>query len=521
MNLRALVIFVIFATLAAAACGDDASTKGKVPTNATTPINNTSSNTSPNATTPNATTPNATTPNATTPNVDPMLCGNGTVDPGELCDSGIATGDGSCPNSCAAPQCQTATVTGTAATCTATCSYADITVCQSGDGCCPAGCTNANDSDCSATCGNGMLDPGETCDGDCPTTCSDNNSCTSDVLVGNPQACSASCRFDPITACQGGDGCCPAGCNANNDSDCGGMCGNQTVEPGETCDGNCPTSCVDNNACTADSISGSAATCNVVCSNTPITACQSGDGCCPANCTFPTDMDCSCMPAVCGGAGRECGNPTDGCGGTLNCGSCPTGFSCSNFTCVATASNDIGDPCTQDNQCGPGGVCGLNPNFKDGYCTKSCMFDNDCPSGSHCGNKSGGVGECLANCLSDNDCRDGYACYNYDDDQNGINECAPSGTGTKSPGEVCAGVYECAGGTAAECRTNPSNTTTYCTVPCNALLSSCPTGSICDLSQIFLGYCLDTCTVSCRSGFTCTTFTDINGTPTGNGCVPN
>jgi hypothetical protein len=517
--MKNVFVFMITIALSLAACGDDVSkSKGKG-TNVNP--NNTSANVNPNNTTANVS-PNNTTANVSPNNTDPMMCGNGVLDAGELCDSGIATGPGSCPNACAAQQCQTATVTGTAATCTASCSYEDVIMCQGGDGCCPAGCDNSNDSDCSASCGNGMVDPGETCDGNCPTSCSDNNVCTSDVLVGNPQACSSSCRFDPVTVCQGGDGCCPAGCNANTDSDCGGMCGNGVVEAGETCDGNCPNSCVDNNACTADSINGSPASCNVSCSNTPITTCQSGDGCCPNGCTFPTDMDCQCMPATCGRAGRECGNPADGCGGTLSCGGCSAGFTCSNFACVPVATNArVGDACAMDNQCTSGGFCGLNPNFRDGYCSKQCQFDNDCPSGSHCGNKSNGVGECLDNCLSDNDCRNGYECWNYDGDQNSINECAPSGVGTARVGDSCQGVWECSGGTAASCLLNQAGTATYCTQECNAFLSFCPTGSICDNSQIITGDCVATCVSSCRAGFTCTPLTDFSGNPAGSGCVPN
>lgn len=512
-DLPGLILFLA-AMFLAVGCGDDVKSKGKASSNSG---NNTSSNN---------TSSNNTSSNNTSANIDPMMCGNGALDPGELCDSGIASGPGSCPNSCAPTSaCEVVSVTGTAATCTSTCTVTQILSCQGGDGCCPAGCDNSADSDCSATCGNGMVDPGESCDGNCPTSCNDNNSCTTDRLVGSADNCTASCSSSPVTACQGGDGCCPGGCNANTDSDCGGMCGNSQVEPGETCDGNCPTSCVDTNACTADAISGSPSMCNVTCSNTPITSCQSGDGCCPNGCSYPTDLDCSCAPATCGGAGRECGNPSDGCGGTLSCGGCAVGFSCSNFTCVSTGgTSGIGDSCTRDANCPAGGYCGLNPNFKDGYCSKSCMLDNDCPGGSHCGNKSNGMGECLENCASDSDCRSGYECWNYDGDQSPISECAPSGVGSGNVGDSCAGVWQCSGGTAASCLTNSTQTASYCTVPCDGFINLCPTGSVCDGSLIVGGNCVDECSTSapgCRAGFTCSAIQNpLTGT-TNYGCVPN
>jgi hypothetical protein len=51
--------------------------------------------------------------------------------------------------------------------CDFACSHAAILVAQSGDKCCPASATNAQDADCAPVpgCGNGIQDPGEECDG--------------------------------------------------------------------------------------------------------------------------------------------------------------------------------------------------------------------------------------------------------------------------------------------------------------------------------------------------------------------
>ena len=39
-----------------------------------------------------------------------------------------------------------------------------ITACGAADGCCPSGCTAANDPDCTPVCGDGAVEAGEACD---------------------------------------------------------------------------------------------------------------------------------------------------------------------------------------------------------------------------------------------------------------------------------------------------------------------------------------------------------------------
>lgn len=129
--------------------------------------------------------------------------------------------DGDCPTSCDdGAACTTDELTGSADECTAACTFAEITSCANGDGCCPAGCDATNDDDCSATCGNGVVEAPEVCDGDCPTSCDDGLACTTDTLVGSADSCSAECSATPITACVHGDGCCAPGCDATDDDDC-------------------------------------------------------------------------------------------------------------------------------------------------------------------------------------------------------------------------------------------------------------------------------------------------------------
>lgn len=216
-------------------------------------------------------------------------CGNGMVDDNETCD-------GDCPSCDDNNACTIDMTFGSAETCDVSCGRSVITACGDGDGCCPAGCTTANDDDCSASCGNGNIDANETCDppGTCPTACNDGDACTNDLMTGSPANCNAACSTSDITACTNGDGCCPNGCNATNDSDCSASCGNGVIEGNETCDpkASCPTSCNDNDACTTNVLTGDMSTCNAVCSYPAITTCTNGDGCCPSGCTFSNDDDC-------------------------------------------------------------------------------------------------------------------------------------------------------------------------------------------------------------------------------------
>lgn len=59
---------------------------------------------------------------------------------------------------------------------------------------------------------------------ECPESCNDNDVCTTDDRLGSAILCTAECVNTPITTCVSGDGCCPAGCYGrdgdNHDADC-------------------------------------------------------------------------------------------------------------------------------------------------------------------------------------------------------------------------------------------------------------------------------------------------------------
>jgi len=147
-----------------------------------------------------------------------LQCGDGGLDDGETCDP-----PASCPAACDdGDVCTSDALTGSADNCDVRCAATPLTACAGGDGCCPAGCSNADDSDCSPDCGDGDLDSGETCDppASCPQSCEDNNLCTENQLIGSAANCSARCNFPALTVCVGGDGCCLPQCTHANDADC-------------------------------------------------------------------------------------------------------------------------------------------------------------------------------------------------------------------------------------------------------------------------------------------------------------
>ena len=323
-------------------------------------------------------------------------CGNGRVDPGELCDTAITNGAGSCPKRCDDGQSCTADALHGSA-CAALCEFTPITRCAADppDGCCPAGCSPGSDPDCGKpTCGNGDVDPGEACDlaipqgmpGACPQRCNDGNDCTQDLLTGTD--CQQVCASTAITQCGGkgpSDGCCPPGCTNATDADCSTTCGNGKVDPGESCDtaippngpGACPTACRDDSPCTKDVLTGGG--CDASCSFQPILACDPGvrDGCCPPGCTSLTDADCT----------KTCGNSVLDSGETCDIaipsgvqGSCPR-------------SCDDGVSCTQDRfngsdctlTCSHSPITACNPNDRDGCCPAGCATadrDPDCLCGN-------------------------------------------------------------------------------------------------------------------------------------------
>jgi hypothetical protein len=211
---------------------------------------------------------------------------------------------------------------------------------------------------------------------------------------------------DAAGALDTGDGCTPRTCADFPPGTCGAQvdgCGGLTAvcaasdaalcSPGQFCGGGGPNRC-------GGSINGDASACPQGCfpltcfSYPPGTCGQQADGCgditpdcnvCPPPltcsgsifgiCSWPADAG-PCVPSTCQSLGVGCGLFTDGCGTTIDCGTCPLGQFCGgggSHRCGGTCDPDAAVcgavPCTSDagscpdySPCGPGvGGCGLLP----------------------------------------------------------------------------------------------------------------------------------------------------------------
>lgn len=223
----------------------------------------------------------------------PPGCGNGQLDPGELCDD---TAPG---NECACEGVRSSEdacvmgkiVAGSPKACNVVCDFVDardqygVGHCDDGDPCtqdilagdpdsCDIECTHLP-QDCPAVCGDGIVDEDEeTCDDgpDSPTTCpqsvddcDDGDPCTDDLLLGSASQCNAVCVNSErkegygYDTCDDGDPCTEDIVLAHSPETCSIQCDHKTISGYEI------THCDDGNPCTIDTIrSGDPSTCTSI-----------------------------------------------------------------------------------------------------------------------------------------------------------------------------------------------------------------------------------------------------------------
>src|SRR5262245_12104315 len=333
----------------------------------------------------------------------PAHCGDGQIEPGEQCDDGNTVSNDGCSSTCKIEFCGDHVVQ--------TGEQCDDGNMIAGDGCSPS-CMREE-------CGNHVVDPGEQCD-DGPTGSA---TCTSTCQLMSPTTCGNG-TIDPGETCDDGNRTDCDGCSRF----CLAECGDGKISCNEQCD--------DGNT---DSNDGCSATCKIeFCGDHVV---QSSEECddgaqngvlgdpCSATCTLHwcgdgvRDADEQCDDAntnECDGCKSDCTAQTVACpicsaGGAASCipctdvSDCDPMRACGAMICsagVCTPTNppncDDGNPCTTDS-CDPARGCMQTP--------KTCDDGDPCDGVSTCDPSSGAClpGTAL-DCGDHDECTDNDRC---------------------------------------------------------------------------------------------------------------
>ncbi|MEZ4221462.1 MAG: hypothetical protein R3B13_11095 [Polyangiaceae bacterium] len=397
----------------------------------------------------------------------------------------------------------------------------------------------------------------------------DGNECTDDVCnkgvpVNEPVAKGTSC--EAVRICNGAGKC----VDCSTDSECGGTTQNDCWTPacklgacvqnnvtsgtplpaGQQTAGDCrvlvcngsgsstsqadPTDLPDdNNPCTDDTCVGTSPSHPKLPAGTP---CGNGQSC--------TSSGTCCAPTTCAAAGKTCGSMSDGCGTTLNCGTCASGDTCSGNVCGC--QNGFKGGSETDVDCG-GLACGKCATGLKCLASSDCVSGN-CVDGVCCNQPC--TGTCQA-CISTKTGQTTGTCANVTNNSDPDNECTatasstcgttgmcvngacafhPSGTvcgaascsgNVESPADTCngsgtcvdggqttcAGSYVCSGGKCQTCGDGVKNGTETdvdcggggtCAKCVNG--KKCTSGADCSSNACIDGYCCNTtCTATCMA----------------------
>jgi hypothetical protein len=103
---------------------------------------------------------------------------------------------------------------------------------------------------------------------------------------------------------------------------------------------------------------------------------------------FRFEASSQCVPTTCAALGAACGTPSNGCGGTLSCGTCASGQACNgSYQCSAS--------CTPTTCAASGATCGSISNGCGGTLScGTCVAGQTCNSANQCEATSSGTEPC-------------------------------------------------------------------------------------------------------------------------------
>jgi hypothetical protein len=126
------------------------------------------------------------------------------------------------------------------------------------------------------------------------------------------------------------------------------------------------------------------------------------------NTATSTSTDPGCPPTTCAEQGTNCGSIPDGCGGTLDCGTCPlAGQPCTDNVCGPCVENCGDKRCGADNACGgtcQNQTCPVCQICSGGTCAQDPSQDGDCCGTSGAGTRCQG-GDCVPATATTADCQ--------------------------------------------------------------------------------------------------------------------
>jgi len=144
-----------------------------------------------------------------------------------------------------------------------------------------------------------------------------------------------------------------------------------------------PVACANVNGTTATWVSDPVAATLSAGTVTSVTLVLHKNGGASVGVDFQDDDAGACSTVTtCAAQGKTCGTASDGCGGTLNCGTCSAGQICSSSS-VCAACGGAGQPCCAGNTCSGTGCCDTGP----GVCLalgSACSGGRVCGAGNTC-----------------------------------------------------------------------------------------------------------------------------------------